>query len=41
MNSGKETSKPKPSREEDALRLIEQHVADLRAIIKKLLRKLN
>ena len=36
-----EASKPKPSRSEEALRLIEAYVADLREIIKKLRRKLH
>jgi hypothetical protein len=39
--SGKEASEPKPSRLEEARRLIEQYAADLREIIKKLRRHLN
>jgi hypothetical protein len=33
--------RPKPSRSEDALRIIEEYVNDLREIIKKLRRRLN
>jgi hypothetical protein len=38
---GKEAPKPKPSRSEEALRIIDEYVRDLREIIKKLRRKLN
>lgn len=33
--------KPKPSRAEEALRIIEEHANDLREIVKKLRRPLN
>jgi hypothetical protein len=39
--SGKEAPKPKPSRSEEALRIIEEYAGTLREIIKKLRRKLN
>ncbi len=38
---GKEVSKPKPSRQEEALRIIEEYATDLREILKKLRGKLN
>ena len=38
---GKEAPKPKPSRSEEARRVIEEYVNDLREIIKKLRRCLN
>jgi hypothetical protein len=38
---GKQPPKPKPSRREEALRIIEEYVNDLREIIRKLRRKLN
>jgi hypothetical protein len=38
---GKEAPEPKPSRLEEARRLIEQYAGDLREIIKKLRRRLN
>jgi hypothetical protein len=38
---GKEAPKPKPSRSEEALRIIEEYANDLRQIIKKLRRLLN
>ena len=38
---GKEAPKPKLSRQEEVLRIIEEYADDLREIIKKLLRKLN
>ena len=37
----KEAPKPKPSRQEEALRIIEEYAAALREIIKELRRKLN
>ena len=37
----KEASKPKPSRSEEALRIIEEYANVLREIIKKLRQKLN
>jgi len=37
----KEAPKPKPSRSEEALRIIEEYANDLREIIKKLRRLLN
>jgi hypothetical protein len=39
--SGKEAQEPKPSRLEEARRLIEQYADDLREIIKKLRQRLN
>jgi hypothetical protein len=39
--SGKDEPPPKPSRLEEALRVIEEYAADLREIIKKLRRRLN
>jgi hypothetical protein len=33
--------RPKPSRSEEALRIIEEYVNDLRSIIKKLRQRLN
>jgi hypothetical protein len=39
--TGKDGPEPKLSRREEALRIIEQYVADLREIIKKLRGKLN
>jgi hypothetical protein len=33
--------RPKPSRSEEALRIIEEYVNDLRGMIKKLRRRLN
>ena len=38
---GKEAPKPKLSRQDEALRIIEEYVAGLREIIKKLGHKLN
>ncbi|WP_166293498.1 hypothetical protein [Bradyrhizobium sp. 2S1] len=38
---GKEAPKPKPSRLEEARRVIEEYADDLRKIIKKLRRRLN
>jgi hypothetical protein len=38
---GKEAPKPKPSRQGEVLRIIEEYVADLREIIRKLRRHLN
>jgi hypothetical protein len=38
---GKDAPKPKPSRSEEALRVIEAYAAELREIIKKLRRKLH
>ena len=38
-NQGK--PRPKPSRSEEALRIIEEYVNDLRSIIKKLRQRLN
>ena len=37
----KEAPKPKPSRSEEALRIIEEYAKELREIIKKLRRLLN
>jgi hypothetical protein len=37
----KEAPKPKPSRSEEALRIIEEYANDMREIIKKLRRLLN
>jgi hypothetical protein len=37
----KEAPKPKPSRSEEALRIIEEYASDLREIVKKLRRLLN
>ena len=37
----KEASKPKPSRSEEALRIIEEYASALQEIIKMLRRKLN
>jgi hypothetical protein len=37
----KEAPKPKPTRLEEALRIIEEYADDLREIIKKLRRKMN
>jgi hypothetical protein len=39
--AGKEVHEPKPSRLEEARRIIEQYAGDLREIIKKLRRRLN
>jgi hypothetical protein len=39
--SGKDEPPPKPSRLEEARRVIEEYAADLREIIKKLRRRLN
>jgi hypothetical protein len=39
--SGKEAQEPRPSRLEEARRLIEQYADDLREIIKKLRQRLN
>jgi hypothetical protein len=39
--SGKEAPQPKPSRLEEARRLIEEYADDLREIIKRLRRHLN
>jgi hypothetical protein len=39
--SGEEAQAPKPSRLEEARRIIEQYAGDLREIIKKLRRRLN
>ena len=39
--NGKKALKPKPSRQEELLRTIEEYVADLREVIKKLRGKLN
>jgi hypothetical protein len=39
--SGKEAQEPKPSRLEEARRLIEEYAGDLRKIIKKLRQRLN
>jgi hypothetical protein len=39
--SGKEAQEPKPSRLEEARRLIEEYAGDLREIIKKLRQRLN
>ena len=39
--AGKEAQEPKPSRLEEARRIIEQYAGDLREIIKKLRRRLN
>ena len=38
---GKKASKPKPSRQEEALRIIKEYATDLREILKKLRGKLN
>jgi hypothetical protein len=38
---GKKAPKPKPSRLEEARRMIEEYVNDLREIIKKLRQRLN
>jgi hypothetical protein len=38
---GKEAQEPKPSRLEEARRLIEEYAGDLREIIKKLRQRLN
>jgi hypothetical protein len=38
---GNQASKPKPSRREEALQIIEDYANDLREIIKKLRHKLN
>ena len=38
---GEEAPKPKPSRQEEAMLIIERYANDLREIIKKLRRKLN
>ena len=38
---GKEPSRPKPSRSEEALQIIEEHANGLREIIKKLRQLLN
>jgi hypothetical protein len=35
-DSGKESQKPKPSRQDEGRRVIEEYAADLREIIKKL-----
>jgi hypothetical protein len=39
--SGEHTSKPKPSRLDEARRIIEEYAENLREIIKKLLRRLH
>jgi hypothetical protein len=38
---GKQTPRPKPSRSEDALRIIAEYANDLREIIKKLRQRLH
>jgi hypothetical protein len=38
---GKEEPRPKPSRSEEVLRIIQEYADDLRETIKKLRRKLN
>jgi hypothetical protein len=38
---GKEAPKPKPSRSEEVLRVIEEYAKELREIIRKLRRKLD
>ena len=38
---GKDEPPPKPTRLEEALRVIEEHAADLREIIEKFRRRLN
>lgn len=40
-SQGKETPKPKPSRLEEARRIIEEYADELREIIKKLRGKMN
>ncbi|MCP1757810.1 hypothetical protein [Bradyrhizobium elkanii] len=41
LSPGQEAPKPKPSRLEEARRIIEEYTDDLRKIIKKLRRKMN
>jgi hypothetical protein len=41
QHTGKEAPEPKPSRTEEARRLIEEYADDMREIIKKLRRHLN
>ena len=41
LGPNKEPPRPKPSRSDEALRIIEEHANGLREIIKKLLQRLN